>query len=360
MAINIGDQTNIDKSDLANYPNGQILDNTGGPGTGTPIIRITASDMWMLPDKLMRLAQIPYSGNFDNESNGYQFVNALIALASKSDYIQALGTTADILQLPNINLDILNLDEKLICQAATNWTVETQIKGSTATLLTVTITRQYKAGDYLMMRRTSGGVTLVCIITYDNLNVVVNELSYLKAAANSDEDTGTSVAKATTPASNKYIFTKRVTDPTAAIPFLVSTTTPGLMSAADKVALNSFSSPVKNVGFFSGVDVGGGTVGAFYTPGGDITQAQITAIIPNTGGNLPGGGSQILVTMAHAMANTNYFVRMFLQSQGTLSRDTACAAPVFIPLTTTTFTLAIGDVLGGVQNLKIHCEVVQL
>lgn len=353
MAISIGTQTNIDKSNLAAYPNGQILDNTG-PGTGTPIICVTASDIWMFFDKLMREAQLPFNTTFDNETNGYQFVQACAALASKSDFVLPITTVTGVLQIP-INLDILKLNEKLICQAAADWTVETQIKGSTATLLTVTITRRYKANDYLMLIRTSGGVQLISLATADNLNVLVNELNYLKAATNSDETIGTSVDKATTPASNLFIFTKRVTDPTAAAPFLATTSTPGLLSAAQWNLIQNFVNPVKNVGSFAGLDVGGGTVGQFLTVTGDLASAEITFVAGD------GSSSHVLVTMDNAMTGTNYFVRMHVQSEGTIGFDINVLSPVFVPLSSTTFTFAMDQSnSGGIQSLKIHCEVVQL
>lgn len=352
MAISKNTQTNIDDSDLAKYPNGQVKDDSG-TGDGFPLERVTVSDHFEFFDKLIRLAGLTFNNTFDNETNGYQFVQAAIALASKSDYILPLTTSAGILQIPT-NLGILQLNEKMICQAATDYTTETQIKGSAATLYTIAITRQFKANDYLMLIRTSTGIQLISLVTADNINLIINENAYLKAAANSDEDTGTSVTKATTPASNIYIFTKRVTDPTVAIPFLATTTTPGLLSAADKVKINNGNS-TKNTGWFSGFDAGGGTVGSFYTVHGDITAAQITVV------DGPGAYTQVRVTMANTMTGTTYFVRMICESMGTFTTDADVFTPTFKPFSTTQFDfLLYQGPLGGVQNLKIHCEVVQI
>lgn len=358
MAISIGTQTNIDKSNLSAYPNGQILDNTG-PGTGTPLICVTASDIWMFFDKIMRQAQLPFNASFDNEVNGYQFVQACAALASKSDFVLAITSVSSILQIPT-NLDILQLNEKLICKASADWNTETQIKGTSATLLTVAITRQYKAGDYLMLIRTSGGIQLVSLVTADNISVINGELGFLKATTDTNELAGTTILAATTPASNLYAFTKRVTDPTAATPYLATASTPGLLSAAQWNAIQNFVNPIKNVGWFSGVDPGAGSVGSFYTPSGNVTTAQLTFVGTGGGSNAAGGYSNYLVTMANAMANTNYFVRISLESQGTFSRDNNILSPVWTPVSTTTFNLSLADAVGNTQNLKVHIEVIQL
>lgn len=353
MAISIGDQPNIDKSNLTAYPNGQILDNTG-PGTGTPIICVTASDIWMFFDKAMRHAQLPFNAEFDNETNGYQFVQACAALPSKSDFVLPLTSTASVLQIPTA-LQILQLNEKLICKAGSDFASEATIKGTGPTALAVTFTSPYKTGDYVMLVRTSGGVQLIRMVTADNINLVVSENAYLKAANNAAEDAGTSVALATTPAGGKYIFTKRVTDPTAAIPYLATDSTPGLMSAADKTALDGFTSPIKNIGSFGNVDAGGGTVGSMAPCLGDISTAQITAVASG------GEWTTYRVTFANAMADTNYFVRFSCESSGTLSADSNILTPVFKIFSTNQFDFSIWQGgAGGVQNVKVHCEVVQL
>lgn len=354
MAISKNTQANIDDSNPTAYPNGQVKDDDGS-GDGFPLIRATTSDIFETFDKLMRLANLTFTGDFDNENNGYQFVSAIIALAGKNDYILALTTAAGVLGIAT-KLGILQLNERLIVKAAADWTSETHIIGSDAVNLTVAITRQYKAGDYLMLIRTSGGVQLVSLVTADNLNVINQELGYLTAATNGVELTGTAVNRATTPASNLYAFTKRVTDPTDATPFLATDSTPGLMSAADKTALDGFSSPIKNVGNFSALDPGAGSIGSFLTPAGDVVSAQITSIL----GSTPGNGTVILVTVANAMTGTNYFVRTSVQSLGAIGADSTTLTPVFKPISSTTFSLAISDSIGGVQSLKVHIEAVQL
>ncbi|HSY76193.1 MAG TPA: hypothetical protein VK890_05015 [Bacteroidia bacterium] len=357
MAISKNTQANIDDSNLAAYPNGQVKDDDG-TGDGFPLIRATTSDIFETFDKLMRLAANTFNNEFDNETNGYQFVQSLVALASKSDYILALTTDGTNLGIAT-KLGILNLNEKLIVQAAADWTTETHIIGSDAVNLTVAITRQYKAGDYLTMIKTSGGVKLVSIVTADNLNTINQELNYLLAASNVDTIGGTIVNKAVTPASLLYAIGQYLTNATYAAPYYATTSLPGLLSAADKTTIANFNPPV-NVGWFSGVDPGGGTVGAFYSPSGNVVTAEITFVGANTPPNANGGYTNVLVTLANAMANTNYVVRTFLESSGTLFKDNQILTPVFVPLSTTTFTLSLADAVGNTQNLKVHIEVIQL
>lgn len=350
MAISKNTQANIDDSNLTAYPNGQVKDDSG-TGDGFPLIQVTTSDIYEFFDKLMRLAGLTFNADFDNEVNGYQFVQACKALASKSDFILPLTTATGVLQIPTA-LQILQLNEKLICKAGADYTTETQIKGTSATLYNVAVTSLYKNGDYVMLVRNSGGVQLIRLITADNINVVVNENAYLKAANNAAEDTGTSTTVATTPASNKYIFTKRVTDPTAATPYFATHSTPGLMSAADKTALDGFSSPIKNIGWFTGLDVNGTPVGTFLTCSGDISSAQVTSTAT--------GESIVLVTFAHAMTGVNFKVNSSIESAGNISFDNDIGSPVFKPLTSTTFSWSIVEITSSIQNLKVHLEVVQL
>lgn len=77
---------NVDNSDLSNYPDGRVKDNTGS-GNGTGVNERVYGDLHQAIAKLMRLYGIIPSGLPDNEANGFQIVEALKALASKNDYI---------------------------------------------------------------------------------------------------------------------------------------------------------------------------------------------------------------------------------------------------------------------------------
>lgn len=360
MAISKNNQANIDDSNLAAYPNGQVKDNDG-TGDGFPLNRVTTSDIYEFFDKLIRLAGITFNNSFDNETNGYQFVAACVALASKSDYVLAMTTTAGVLQVPT-KLGILQVNEKLLVKAASDWSTETTINGSDAVTKTFTTVPNFKAGDYLLMINTGSAVTFVRLVTKDNISVIAGENAFLQATNNSDELAGTRTNVATTPASNKYVFTQRVNDPTNAAPYLATVSLPGIMSAADKTKLNALSN-VTNRGAFNSVDAGGGTVGTTFTCTGNLTSATITALfgVAYTVGAVDvGRGTQIRVVMANAMANTSYKIQFTLESLSTLDADTTVWTPVFQVVNTTTFDMLIREGENRTQALKIHIDAIQL
>lgn len=358
MAITIGNQINIDKSNLAAYPNGQIKDDSG-IGDGTPINRETSSDIWEFFDKLMRLAGIAFNGQYDNETVGYQYVDAAIALASKSDYVLSLTTSAGILQL-DTKLGILQENEKLLALAAVDHTAETQIRGTDSPTVTksIIITQQWKAGDYLLLVNTGGGVKIIQLVTGDNINLIASANSFLKAASSAETQAGVITNKAVTPESFLDSFINLVTDATEAAPYIATQLKPGLLSAADKTKIDTFADPVKNRGWLSGMDAGGGTVGAFAPVSGDITAAQITAV--------DGAGSFTIYrcTMANAMnvaGSNSYFVRAFFMSQGTFTDDIHVTGPVCRIVSATQFDFSVQQTTsGGTQNIKVHFEVVQI
>lgn len=83
MAIGIQNFTNVDTSDPTNYPSGQIKDDTGA-GDGTPVNVETNGDIQQFFTKLLELAGITASGDPDNETNGYQLIQALTNFNSLS------------------------------------------------------------------------------------------------------------------------------------------------------------------------------------------------------------------------------------------------------------------------------------
>ncbi len=352
MAFNLGDQTNIDKSDLAKYPNGQIKDNSGSDD-GTPVNRETSSDLWIFFDKLMRLAGIAYNGDYDNEANGYQYVQAAIALASKSDYVLSLTTSGGKLQVPT-KLGTLQENEKMLLLAVSDLGAETLIVGSDAVEKTIIITQQWKAGDYLLMVNTAGGVKIIQWLTGDNINVVVAANNFLKAANNAATLAGLITTAAVTPASLLYAVDKFLTDDVESVPFLATDTNNGLLSAEDKIIIDGFVNKVKNVGTFSGVVPGSGTIGSFAPRTGNVVSAQISSSEAGTPGS-----TTYLVTLANAMSGT-YFVRTSIQSDGTLNLDNDILCPVWRPLTSTTFSWSLQGAVGGGQSLTIFIEVVQV
>lgn len=86
MARNKAIQKNIDKSDLSNYPDARIRNNTGS-NDGTPISEAVYGDMHETFAKFMREAGLKYNNLPDNVSNGYQLFEAIKRVGTKNDYI---------------------------------------------------------------------------------------------------------------------------------------------------------------------------------------------------------------------------------------------------------------------------------
>lgn len=343
---------NIDNSDLFNYPSGRIKDNTG-PGNGTPVNRNVYGDLHSNISKAMRLYEIIPSGLPDNETNGYQVLDAFIALASKNDFIYPLSTDGTTLSV-DIKLSLMKTNEFLICLASADKTTETLIKGSGPTSFAVVYSGNFKANEYVRVIKTLSGVSIIRIADWNSLNAMVAELGFLKKSTYADELAATSDQVATNPLSNALIFSERVNG-TSSAASLATAIRNGLYPKEHfAIVAGIGASPVKNVGFFSGLDIGGPPPGTALAVGGNITSAVIFASGVMT------AESFILVTMANAMANTNYYVRSFIESQGTLNQDDDANSVVFKPISTTQYQVAIKESAGGTQSLKIHMEVVQL
>jgi len=375
MAQDKSTLTNIDKSNLAAYPDGQIQDNDG-TNNGTPVARFTQSDQYEFFAKLMRLAGLTFNNQYDNETNGFQYIAALQTLANKNDLIQPLsavtevigGVSTQVLKLANLKIEKLQVGEIIIAQPGADYASQTTIEGSTTGVYAAVTSSAYKANNYLIIVNGSGGFTIQTIATSSSLDLMVTALSYLKAASNADTVTGTSVTGAVTPASFLYAFTKFVTDPTLSAPYLASDSTPGLLSAADKTAIDT-SLTTKKIGWLSGVDPGGGTVGSTYPVSGNITTATVVSNFTggyySVAGQPIGNGTLILITLDGAIldhsgtATESYFVRTFSESIGSsLSTDSIAWNITFKVISPTQFQIAIREGYNAVENLKIHCEVV--
>src|ERR1035437_6765884 len=79
MAIGVQNFPNIDTTDPADYPNGCQKDDPAGI-VGTPYNKLTNNDYVATWDKILRYANIGANGLPDNETNGYQYFEALKAL----------------------------------------------------------------------------------------------------------------------------------------------------------------------------------------------------------------------------------------------------------------------------------------
>ena len=82
-------QANIDGSDPVNYPNKRIKNNTGA-GDGTPVNEQVYGDIHETFAKLMRRALLSYNHLPENETKGYQYIQALEFLATDNDKIKTM------------------------------------------------------------------------------------------------------------------------------------------------------------------------------------------------------------------------------------------------------------------------------
>jgi hypothetical protein len=344
---------NVDNSDLANYPDGRIKDNTG-TGNGTGVNERVYGDIHQTIAKLMRSYNILPNGLPDNEQNGFQIIEAMIALASKNDYVYPITSVSSVLEVP-IKIGLMKIDESIICKSSVNLTTETQIKGSDGLSLAFTNIGTFKTNEYVRFIKTASGIVLIRLADSASLDAMVNDFNYLKKASQAEEDAGTIDTKATTPKVNKVTFEKRVNGIDSVAYLAKPTGDPdaknGLLSKEDKAILDAIgASPVKNIGWFSGLNVANTT--GNLPVSGNITLATATSSVENT---------FITCTMQNAMANTNYYVRTFIESQGTnINTDNDIANMVFKPISTTQFTVAIREIAQQPENLKVHIEVVQI
>lgn len=262
-------QANINNSDPSNYPNGRIRNNTGS-NNGTPVNEEVYGDLHEMKDKLMRLYGIEYNNLPDNETNGYQLIDALVALASKNDFILDLTTSGGNLRVA-LKLGKLKNNESFIVKASSDWVDEENITG-TLDNISKSITRlgDFKANEYVRMVNTQNSVVLIRMVDGFNLSAVASDLGFLKKATQTEEDAGTIDTKATTPLINKTTFVKRVNGNQSvnhlALPDGNENARNGLLSSADKFKIDSFTNPASIIKVTSGSwqNISGGANGYTY------------------------------------------------------------------------------------------------
>lgn len=351
--IPLKNNANVDNSDLANYPDGRIKDNQGS-GDGTPVNRSVYGDLHSNISRLMRLYDITPTGLPDNETSGYQIIQALSALASKNDYIYPLSTNGTTTLSIDIKLSLMNDNEFLTCLASADKTTETLIKGSGPTSMAVTYSGNFKANEYVRVIKTSVGVSIVRVADWNSLNAMVGELFFLKKASQAEENAGGIDTVATTPLVNKVTYALR-TIGADSVNYLATAMRNGLYPKEHfAIVAGIGASPVKNIGWFSGLDLNfSGAVGTALPVSGDFSSAVYLA-------NPARGNSVVEVTMNNLMDNLNYKVNISVESEGNIDFDNDCTNFVFKKISTSKFRISAAEISGTVQNLKVHLEVVQL
>ena len=350
MARNKATQQNIDNSDLANFPNGRIQDNTGA-GNGTPVNEIVYGDIHEFFAKLMRLSGITYNDLPDNESNGYQLLEAMKGVPGKNDKVYDIGDSSGKL---TIGIKVGNLEENEVVKgkATVNFTTQTVLRGSDNQEKTINVVGNFLSGEYVKIINTSGAIQIVRDADHVSLDSMVTLLSFLKAATTAQELAGALNTVATTPLGNILAFVEWVNGASSTAS-LASAIRNGLYPMSHfQIVENLGNSPVRNTGFAAGMDPGGGSTGETFPVSGDITQCLFES--------KNGGATSWILTMANEMDSTNYFVRIMFESQGDINADDELFTPVFIPVSKTQFRLRIDEKTSNRQNLKIHFEIVQI
>lgn len=341
-------QSNIDNSDLVNFPDGRIKNNDGS-GNGTPINEQVKGDIHEFFDKALRLYGISHNGFPDNEANGYQTIEAVRALASKNDFVLNITSVSGILNVP-VKLSKMLDNEQIVCKVQVDKSAETEIKGSDNSQFVVSFIGDFKANEYVRLIKTASSVILVRLVDLVNLDLAVSEFFYLKKANQTQENAGILDTVATTPSVNKVAFTKRVIGLDSG-DYLATPSNNGLLSATDKIIIDGIgTSPVRNIGWFGGLDVG-------VTTGALATNGNISSAIASTGSP---GETFITVNLSNTMTDINYFVRIHVESTGSLGLDNDIKEPVFKIISSTQFIISIGETAPSSQNLKVHIEAYKL
>ena len=339
---------NVDNSDLFNYPDGRIKDNSG-VGGGTPVNRNVYGDLHSNISRLMRLYGITPNGLPDNETSGYQIIEAIAALASKNDYIYPLTTDGTFLNI-QIKLSLMQTNEFLVCLAANDKGAETQIKGSTGSPFAVVYSGNFKANEYVRVIKTLAGVSIIRIADWNSLSQMCLDAGFLQKALQAEEDAGLIDTKATTPLVNKTTFTKRVIG-TDSPNYLATAARNGLYPKEHFTIVAAIgANPIKNIGTFT-LDVGGSSGGLACD--GDISSASATGTAPN---------SFVTVNMVNAMdiSGAHYYtVKYWLESLGSLGVDNTIFAPVFKKVSATQFQMGFHEGVSAAQSIRVHIEVVQ-
>lgn len=346
MARNKGVEQNIDNSDLAKYPNGRIADNDGS-GNGTPINERTSGDIHEFFAKLMRLAGLTYNNLPDNESLGYQLVDALKAFANKNNFVETLGSSNGKLTIP-LRITTLQTNESLVCLATSSFSNETVIRSTIDnTEKAIQVIGDFKSGEYVRLINTNAVVFLVREVNAVNQNLVNNELGFLKAATPANVIAGILDNVSVTPESFLVAFAEYVVGNTSAN-FLASIQRNGLYPKEHFDIVEGLESNVINTGKISRVDPLGSSGALNFV--GDVASAIATI----------GDGSQIQVNMSNTMGDNNYFVRLHVESKGNVGADNNYMGLSFRVNSPTQFIINIDEVRGGLQILDIHFEAVKI
>jgi hypothetical protein len=299
----------------------------------------------------MRKAGISYNGLPDNETNGYQTIEALKSTSNKWDSIKPLTLSGGIIQL-DFKISLLENGEYLLVKPNFDKTTETQIKGLEPSLFTLSFAGSFKSGEHCILEKTAGGFLLTRLADHVSLNSMVDSLGYLKKASEAEETAGEIDNKATTPLINKIVYGIR-TIGTQSGNYLATALRNGLYPKEHFTIVANIAAPaLRNRGGFSGVEISGMPNGTNLPVFGNI----VSATVVQNGGS----ASTIRCVVQNTMTDTNYKVSIDLESQSDMNQDNRNYGWVFKPINATTFDVSAREPSNSVQNIKVHLDVIKL
>jgi len=149
--MKIIEQLSIPKQVDSDFPFGAIINETDTED-GTPVVREVYNDHLVNNYKLLEEVGITPSGAEDNETNGYQILEALKKLPNVlNDIEQILSLSTTIWSIP-LNIDLLPNKYVFVARASEDYVAGTtySFKGSTATEYPFT-SSGFKASDELLI-----------------------------------------------------------------------------------------------------------------------------------------------------------------------------------------------------------------
>lgn len=350
MARNKATLQNIDLSNTSDYLNGRIKDNTGG-GDGTPVNEFVYGDFHQTMAKLMQLAGLVYNNLPDNETNGYQLVDAIRQLASKNDFSYELSSSGGNLTIP-LRISKLTNNEIIRAKSTVNKGSETQIRGTLDNNnKSVTYLGDFKTNEYVRLINLSNSILVIREVDAFNINSICEDLGFLKGASDTEVLDDTIDDKALTPQSFLNAFIELING-NISDDYLANTTQNGLLSKEFWDIINGIGTPaLRNRGDFILGDVLGNPTGTNYVSNGDITATRKGQI---------GNGDIVEISFNNNMEDTNYKIVTTIESVGTFNNDNSIFPIPFKPISTTKGEILVEETTSVTQNIKIHVDVIQL
>ena len=346
---NKGILSSIDRSNLSDYPNGRIKDNL------TPVNELLYGDIHEMKDELMRLYGIVHNNLADNQTNGYQFVEALIALATKNDYSTLISQNNGVLNIP-VKLGLIKESETFTGYASVDFNSSTfsQIRGSLDnTTKNVAIIGDVKINDYVLIVNRANDVLIVQNVSAINLDFINNQIGYLKAANAAQVINGVLGNVSVTPESFLAAYADYTVGNNSSN-FLANESRNGLYPKEHFEIVSGLSGASERYGFLGPVDVDfTSPVGTSYPVGGQISSAVIT---DNTD-----DGEEYLITFSPPMDNNNYEVNLSVESLGRIRDDNDIHPLVWKKISTSQIAIFIQEEnnQSDVQSIRIHFTIKQ-